>query len=57
MNQNLEQEIALRDRAIELLEKEVKAKNELIENQKVMIAELEKYNNKLKELMHQILNA
>ena len=57
MNQNLEQEIALRDRAIELLEKEVKAKNDLIENQKVMIAELEKYNNKLKELMHQILNA
>lgn len=52
MNQNYKEEIALRDKAISLLEEEISAKNELIKIQKAQIKQLEEYHAKLITMMN-----
>ena len=56
MAQHKEDEIALLNKAIDCLEKEVKLKNELIQSQEIIIKTLEEHNKKLTELMNRILN-
>lgn len=56
MAQHNEEEIALLNKAIDCLEKEVKLKNELIQSQEIIIKTLEEHNKKLTELMNRILN-
>lgn len=56
MNLNKEDEIALLDKAISILEEEVSAKNELINIQKAHIKQLEEYNSKLVTMMNGFFN-
>lgn len=55
MMPNNEDEIALRDEAISILEEEVSAKNELIDILKAQIRQLEEYNSKLVAMVDDFL--
>lgn len=56
MKTDTETEIDLLNKAVTCLEKEVEAKDELIQAQKATIEMLEEYNAKLKEMINNILN-
>lgn len=50
MNLNVKEEIAIRDKAIALLENEIKVKNEMIKEQNTIIKTLEEHNDSVLRL-------